>query len=348
MSPPNMLRLRQALALAVMVSCTTPRGLTVTGRQGPNRGAPRAQAVSPARETELPQTRPPGAAAGVCGLSAPATEVELAAVGEVVLTGCDVYVAWARETRVGRHDDDPRSVFSRVLRDALLAAEAVRVGLTDGDRRAVDRVLAEGLVRREALESLPRGAEAEAETEANPGPAETALRLRALVFRTRAEATLALGALEGGAAWDDYLARSIDPLAARDQGDLGVVTASRHEGLDEAVFQAAAALTEVGAFVPRVMAVRQTVTVTVRRRPRSRVMVGFWVVQLTGRGAPEAAPPRSPRRGGRERYLTARSEARNRWHARLEAQVRAAIDDAALGAVNIAPGGQSVDRPGAP
>jgi len=279
----------------------------------------------------------------------PNADVVLARLGDETLTGCDVLVAWHRATRVGLRDDDPRRLFARSLRDALFAAEARRLGLSPpgGTDLEIDRVLAEALLRQEALDALPRPIGRPATPEANATHATGAtsaswVRARALVFSSRAAAVSAITALSAGGDFAALLPRSIDPNARRDQGDLGMVPPEGSAQVSAAVARAAHGLAAPGDVHPVPLEIVRMVTVTVRRRPRQRRVSGWWVVQLTDRPDPAGAMQATGTgvRRDRDRYLHLRAAARLRWAETLAPRVRAAIDAEGLQQVRVRASGE--------
>ncbi len=283
-------------------------------------------------------------AAGGCPVGAPNADVVLGRVEDETLTGCDVYVTWHRVTRVGLRDDDPGRLWARTLRDALFAAEARRTGLrpVGAVDLEMERVLAEALVRQEALEGLPARPPPAGETATPDGPSAEPgwVRARALVLPSRPAALAALAALGAGADFVSLVPRSIEPNARRDQGDLGMVPAEGNAAVPAAVARAVYGLAAPGDVHPVPLEVTRTVTVMVRRRARTRRVSGWWVVQLTDRAGPGEGVGRADPAGGgarrvRDRYLQLRAAARQRWAEALGPTVRAAIDPAALQLVRV-------------
>lgn len=295
---------------------------------------------------------------GACPVAAPNADVVLARVDGDTLTGCDVYVAWHRATRVGLRDDDPTRLFARVLADALRAAEVRHGGggRDGGVDLELDRVLAEALLRQEALDAMPHAPSAGAPTEpavdgpaADPEPPQVAtaatptpsawVRARALVLPSRPAALAAIAALRGGATFESLLPRSIDPNAARDHGDLGMVPPEGNGLVPGAVARAVHALTAPGEVGAAPLEVSRTVTYTVRRRTRTRRVSGWWVVALVeradGTGAGAGTGTGAAVRRARDRYLHLRAAARLRWQEQLAPRVRAAIVPGALEQVRV-------------
>lgn len=299
---------------------------------------------------------------GACPVAAPNADAVIARVDGDTLTGCDVYVAWHRATRVGLREDDPTRLFARVLADALRAAEVRRGGngRDGGVDLEIDRVLAEALLRQEALDAMPHAPSAGAPTgvptepavegpAADPEPPQVAsaatpapsawVRARALVLPSRPAALAALAALRGGATFESLLPRSIDPNAARDHGDLGMVPPEGNGLVPGVVARAVHALTAPGEVGATPLEVSRTVTYTVRRRTRTRRVSGWWVVALVeradGTGAGAGTGTGAAVRRARDRYLHLRAAARLRWQEQLAPRVRAAIVPGALEQVRV-------------
>lgn len=307
---------------------------------GPSTGSPRTAQDDAAVSDGGPVLR----AEGRCPVGAPNADVVLGRVEGDTLTGCDVYVAWHRVTRVGLRDDDLGRLFGRALRDALFAAEARRVGL--GPTGAVDleieRVLADALVRQEALEGMPAGSRPAAEPATPDGPSAEPgwVRVRALVLPSRPAALAALAALGEGQDFVSLVPQSIEPNARRDQGDLGMVPVEGNAAVPAAVARVVHGLAAPGDVHPVPLEVTRPVTVMVRRRARTRRVSGWWVVQLTDRAGPGEGVGRADPAGGgsrrvRDRYLQLRAAARQRWAEALGPTVREAIDPAALQLVRV-------------
>ncbi len=286
---------------------------------------------------------------GRCPVETARADVVVARVAGVGLTVCDVALRAWRRTREGL---PPMS--ARALVDELLAEEGAAALAREADRggsdQAVAEALAEGLLRAEALAALttPDDAAVARWYAAHADDFQRPARVRArwLVLRTQAAALTAGAALRSGAAFEDLLGQSIDPLRARDHGDLGEL---RREEVPAAVgsaaVEAAFALTEDGAVTERPVRVTITTTVVVRRRARARRVAGWAVVQRLGRREAEALPLESVRRRVlhrmmRERYEHAREAARTRWEERVRAQVEAAIDARGLEQVRVEAAGR--------
>lgn len=327
---------------ALAMTCTHPGDLAWD---------PRGAAARAATDAGLPGDvsrgdAPTGSWAGPCPVAVEHAGVEVARVAGVGLTVCDVAVrAWQR-TREGLGPLGARALVDELVAEegaAALAREAA-AGSGPGDR-AVAATLAEGLLRAEALgrvtvpddAAMARWYAAHAEDFQRPAR----VRARWAILRTEAAARAAIAALGRGAAFEEVLAGSIDPLRARDHGDLGEL---RQEdvpaAVGQAVVEAAFALTEDGSVAERPVRVAVTTTVTVRRRQRARRVAGWAVVQRVGRREAEVLPLEAVRRRVqhrmmRERYEEARVAAGVRWEERLRAQVEASIDARALGAVRV-------------
>ncbi len=275
-----------------------------------------------------------------CPLPVEHAGLVLARVGDVVITGCDVALAWEARTREGYHVVDSRAVLRDLVRDALLAA-ARPPRPRDPD---VDRELAEALVRAEALAVLARE---------RPGDAAVAryyaahrddfalperVHLREVVLPTRAAAEAARRDLAAGAPFEDVVARTIDPAGRRDGGDLGFVARTGTPGVPGPVVDAGFALTEPGDVAPGDL--RVVTEVPGRRHPRR--LSAWHVVQLIQRLPAEEislgqARRRIVQRMIRDRYVTLRRAARQGLEAAMRPEVERAIDGAALGRVRVAP-----------
>lgn len=322
---------------------------THAGDLAPLRGVPRARATADGGVPAM-VSHAPGAAAwgGRCPVAVQHADVEVARVAGVALTVCDVAVrAWQR-TREGLPALGARALVDELVAEegaaALMREEAPGGGLRD---RAVAATLAEGLVRAEALArvtapdeaALARWYAAHAEDFRRPAR----VRARWAILRTQRAAQIAILAMERGAEFEDVLADSIDPLRARDHGDLGELR--REEvpaAVGRAVVEAAFALSEDGEVAPRPVRVAVTTRVTVRRRQRARRVAGWAVVQRVWRREAEVLPLEAVRRRVlhrmlRERYEAAREAAGARWAERLRPQAAAAIAPEGLAAVRVAP-----------
>ncbi len=270
--------------------------------------------------------------------------VVVARVGGVGLTVCDVALRAWRRTREGLPPLSARALVDELVAEEGAAALA-REAADGGSDRAVTEALAEGLLRAETLAALttPDDATVARWYAAHADDFQRPVRVRArwLILRTQAAALTAGAALRAGAAFEDLLGQSIDPLRARDHGDLGELR--REEvpaAVGSAVVEAAFALAEDGAVTERPVRVTITTTVVVRRRPRQRRVAGWAVVQRLGRREAETLALESVRRRVlhrmmRERYEQAREAARTRWDERVRAQVEAAIDAQGLAQVRV-------------
>lgn len=267
----------------------------------------------------------------------------LADVGATAITACDVAIARAQRVRGGVNVDDPAAVLRDLVDEALLATAAAEEAPTL--EPAVMRALADALVRDEAMRALEghRPTEREVERFVSEHP-EMAVRdarvhLRQLVFATEAEARAAIAALRAGTAFEELLPRSIDPLATRDQGDLGLLTAEGATGVLPAVVTAGFALTgpnavaddPVSGFVP-----------SQGRRRRRSAAPRWHVVQLLERVPEERLDPAEVRRRAhdrilRDRYATARAEARRRLGDTWAPRAREAVSAQGLAAVRVRP-----------
>jgi hypothetical protein len=330
-------------ALALALACVHPGDLaTLPAEVAPPRAVADAGATTAVRDGAV-------AWAGACPVAVESAAVEVARVAGVGLTVCDVAVrAWQR-TREGLPRLGVRALVDELVAEegaAALAREATPVGAV-GDL-AVAATLAEGLLRTEALArvtvpdeaAMARWYAAHADDFTRPAR----VRARWLVLRTEAAARAAIAALGGGADFEGLLAQSVDPLRARDHGDLGELR--REEvpaAVGGAVVEAAFALAEDGAVTPRPVRITVTTMVTVRRRLRARRVAGWAVVQRIGRREAEVLPLEAVRRRVqhrmmRERYEAAREAAGARWEERLRAQVAGSIDAEGLGAVRVTRG----------
>jgi len=329
---------------ALAMTCTHPGELARVGGGG---------AARPATDAGLPGDVNRGSAAGAwagpCPVAVENAGVEVARVAGGGLTVCDVAVrAWQR-TREGLPALGVRALVDELVAEegaAALAREGAGAGgLRD---RAVTAALAEGLLRAEALARVTVPDEAamarwySAHSEDFQRPAR--VRARWAILRTERGARAAIAALATGETdFEAVLAQSIDPLRARDHGDLGELR--REEvpaAVGAAVVEAAFALGSDGAVAERPVRVSVTTMVTVRRRPRARRVAGWAVVQRLGRREAEVLPLEAVRRRVqhrmmRERYESAREAASARWEERLRPQVEAAIDARALGTVRVTP-----------
>lgn len=328
---------------ALAMTCTPPGELAAV------RGGPTAHSAT---DSHLPTEVNHGGAApawtGPCPVAVEHASVEVARVADVPLTVCDVAVrAWQR-TREGLAPLGVRALVDDLVAEesaaALMREEGAATGLRD---RAVAATLAEGLLRAEALTrvtvpdetAMARWYAAHAEDFQRP----VRVRARWAILRTERMAQAAIMALDRGATFEAVLAGSIDPLRARDGGDLGELR--REEvpaAVGAAVVAAAFALPRDGAVTERPVRVFVTATVMVRRRPMPRRIVAWAVVQRLARREAEVLPLEAVRRRVqhrmmRDRYETAREAAGAQWEERLHAAAAAAIDAQGLSAVRVTP-----------
>lgn len=329
---------------ALAMTCTHPGELARVGGRATARSA---------TDAGLPGDVSRGAAArpwaGQCPVAVENAGVEVARVAGVGLTVCDVAVrAWQR-TREGLAALGVRALVDELVAEegaAALEREAVGAGgLRD---RAVAAALAEGLLRSEALArvTVPDEAAVARWYSAHSDDFQRPARVRArwAILSTERAARAAIAALTAGETdFEAVLAQSIDPLRARDHGDLGEL---RREEVPSAVgagvVEAAFALASDGAVAERPVRVSVTTMVTVRRRQRARRVAGWAVVQRLARREAEVLPLESVRRRVlhrmmRERYESAREAASARWSERLRPQLEAAIDERVLGTVRVTP-----------
>ena len=335
------------MVAALAMTCTHPGELARVGG-----GAAARSATDAGLPVDVSRSATAAAWAGQCPVAVENAGVEVARVAGVGLTVCDVAVrAWHR-TRVGLPALGVRALVDELVAEegaaALAREETGAGGLRD---RAVAATLAEGLLRAEALARVTVPDEAamarwySAHSDDFQRPAR--VRARWAILRTERAARAAIAALAAGETdFEAVLAQSIDPLRARDHGDLGEL---RREEVPAAVgsaaVEAAFALTEDGAVTERPVRVTITTTVVVRRRARARRVAGWAVVQRLGRREAEALPLESVRRRVlhrmmRERYEHAREAARTRWEERVRAQVEAAIDARGLEQVRVEAAGR--------
>jgi hypothetical protein len=273
----------------------------------------------------------------------------VARVGDTVLTACDVTVARVQRMRAGLSGDDLRAILRELVDDALLAQEAQARGLTSPEAA---RALVDALIRADARVALaerrPDDDDLARYLRDHPDAAvrDERVHLRHLVLPTEAEARAAIAALRAGASFDELLARSIDPLAARDGGDLGLLTREGATGVSAAVVEAGFAIAADGAVADA--PVRGTVTVQPprppgrRRRPRARAVDVWHVVQRLER-VPESRIPeaelreRAAIRMLRDRYATARAQARATLAAEANQRASTAILEAVLLRMRVRP-----------
>ncbi len=271
----------------------------------------------------------------------------LATVGDATITACDLVIAREHRARAGLAAEDPRATLRTLVDEALLAAEAPT--RAPHIEPAVERTLADALVRAEATEAVNqrRPTERELDRWLNEHPEsrvrDARVHLRQLVFGSELEAREAIRALRAGTPFEDLLERSIDPLARRDQGDLGLLTTEGATGVLPAVVTVGFALTEAGQVAddPVEGFTRQPSSRS-RRSRRGRAPSGarWHVVQLLERIAEEqiddgAVRARAAERILRDRYATERSRVRERLATELSPRVHGAIDLSAAASVRV-------------
>ena len=272
----------------------------------------------------------------------------VARVGDTVLTACDVAVARVQRMRAGLSGDDLRAILRELVDDALLAQEAQARGLSSPEAA---RALADALIRADARVALaerrPDDDDLARHLRDHPDAAvrEERVHLRQLVLPTEAEARAAIAALRAGASFDDLLPRSIDPLSPRDGGDLGLLTREGATGVPAAVVEAGFAIPTDGAVADA--PVRGFVTApssrsSGRRRSRARTVDVWHVVQRLERVAESRVPEaelreRAALRMLRDRYATARAQARAALAAEAWQRAATAILEAVLLRVRVRP-----------
>jgi hypothetical protein len=283
-----------------------------------------------------------------CPLAVDDPGLVLATVGDATITACDVAIVREQRLRAGLGADDARAMLRGLVDDALLAAEAE--AMPPRVEPAVARALADALIRDEARTALaarrPTERELDRWLEEHPESRmrEARVHLRQLVFATLPEAREAIAALRAGAAFEDLLPRSIDPLAQRDGGDLGLLTSEGATGVLPGVVTIGFALTEPFAVADD--PVQGAVTRGASRGRggrRGRGASSRWhVVQLLER-VPEAridddaVRQRASDRIVRDRYAHARAATRARLAEQFAPQVRAAINHMAALGVRVLP-----------
>ena len=285
-----------------------------------------------------------------CPLAVDDPGLVLARVGDAALTACDLAVARLQRERAGLAGGDARAILRELVDDALLAQEAQARGLNSP---AAARALAEALIRADARVALaerrPDDETIDRHLRDHPdaGVREERVHLRHLVLPTEAEARAAIDALRAGVRFEDLLPRSIDPLAARDAGDLGLLTRDGATGVPAAVVEAGFALAADGAVsdapVRGVVESRPaSASRERRRRPRARPTEVWHVVQRLER-VPEARIPEAELRERvalrilRDRYAAARAEARAALAAEAARRASSAILEAVLLRVRVRP-----------
>lgn len=273
----------------------------------------------------------------------------LATVGDATITACDLVIAREHRARAGLAAEDPRVTLRALVDEALLAAEAP--SRAPHIEPAVERALADVLLRAEATEAVNarRPTERELDRWLSEHPEsrvrDARVHLRQLVFASEAEAREAIRALRAGTPFEDLLERSIDPLAQRDQGDLGLLTTEGATGVLPAVLTIGFALTEPGQVADDpVEGFTRARTPRRRsaRRSRGASNERWHVVQLLERIPEErldddAVRARAAERILRDRYATERARARDRLSESFSPRVREAIEQAAAASVRVRP-----------
>lgn len=271
----------------------------------------------------------------------------LATVGDTAITACDLVIAREHRARAGLTAEDPRVTLRTLVDEALLAMEAPT--RAPHIEPAVERALADALLRAEATEAVSarRPTERELDRWLTEHPEsrvrDARVHLRQLVFGSELEAREAIRALRAGTAFEELLARSIDPLAERDQGDLGLLTVEGATGVLPAVVTVGFALTEPGQVADDpVEGFTRARSSRGRGARRGRAPSGarWHVVQLLERIAEEqiddaAVRARASERILRDRYATERARVRERLATELSPRVHDAIDLSAAAAVRV-------------
>lgn len=293
-----------------------------------------------------------------CPVAVDGAGVVLARVGSVTITGCDLAIEWRRQRSAGLRVDDPRALLQGLVDDALRAETMTppppaHRGQDIHRDPTIDAELAEALIRREALDALaaerPTDDEVQRYYDAHRDEFTSSerARVRQLLFVDRERAVAAIHALRDGARFEDLLPRSVDPLAARDQGDLGyLVRGGTNEGFPPELIEPAWALQQPGDVIEAPVRVTARASTTVMRRGRLHTSVrrvrAWCVLQLVDR-APEVVAPldvartRILHRLTRSDYLTERQSARVRWEQQLAPQVGEAIRAPVLDLVQLRP-----------
>ncbi len=272
----------------------------------------------------------------------------LATVGDTAITACDLVIAREHRARAGLTAEDPRVTLRTLVDEALLAMEAPT--RAPHIEPAVERALADALLRAEATEAVSarRPTERELDRWLTEHPEsrvrDARVHLRQLVFGSELEAREAIRALRAGTAFEELLARSIDPLAERDQGDLGLLTVEGATGVLPAVVTVGFALTEPGQVADDPVEGFTRARSSRGRGARAgggrrRALAGTWV-QLLERIAEEqiddaAVRARASERILRDRYATERARVRERLATELSPRVHDAIDLSAAAAVRV-------------
>lgn len=280
-----------------------------------------------------------------CPLTLDDPGLVLARVGDAVITACDLAVASAQRTRAGLAGDDRRDLLRGLVDEALLAAEAQARGLNPP---AAARLLAEALIRQEAHAAIARRRPDDDDfaryLRDHPDAAvrEARVHLRHLVLGTEAEARAAIDALRAGATFEELLPRSIDPLASRDAGDLGLLTREGAAGVPAEVVAAGFAIATDGAVADAPVRSLRAATSRGRRGRREPSSERWHVVQRLG-FVPEARlsdgelRDRVTLRILRDRYAAARAEARATLGAEASRRAAGSILEAVLLRVRVRP-----------
>lgn len=271
----------------------------------------------------------------------------LATVGDTAITACDLVIAREHRARAGLVAEDPRATLRSLVDEALLAMEAPT--RAPHIEPAVERALADALLRAEATEAVNarRPTERELDRWLTEHPEsrvrDARVHLRQLVFASESEAREAIRALRAGTPFEELLARSVDPLAERDQGDLGLLTVEGATGVLPAVVTVGFALTEPGQVADDpVEGFTRSRSSRGRGARRGRAPAGarWHVVQLLERIPEEqiddaAVRARAAERILRDRYAHARAQVRERLATELSPRVHEAIDLSAAAGVRV-------------
>lgn len=236
-----------------------------------------------------------------CPLSFVDADVELARVGTVAITACDVALVSLASLREGGAPLTAREALARAVFEAAFAreAEARPALLDDASRDRVDRTLADAVVREAARRAFVAPSRAEIERYFAAHRAdfdrEPRVHVRAIAVDSEGRARAVVRELQAGASFEHIAAeRSVLSGARRDEGDLGLATIEGNDLVPRAVAQRAFALAEFGAIDPE--PVRVEVQERVGRRRRVRTRVRWFVVQRLERTEAEAATVESAAR----------------------------------------------------
>lgn len=229
-----------------------------------------------------------------CPLSFADADVELARVGGLAITACDVALYSLASLREGGAPLSAREALGRVVLEAAFAREAeARAGLLDeASRDRLDRTLADAVVREAARRAFVAPSRGEIERYFAAHRAEfdrePRVHVRAIAVDSERRARQVVRELQAGASFEHIAAeRSVLNGARRDEGDLGLTTIEGNDLVPRAVAQRAFALAEFGAIDPEPVRVEVQERVGRRRRVRTR---GRWfVVQRLERVEAEAA-----------------------------------------------------------